>query len=261
MNSVMFEPAAKVPGDVDATWRAYSNGHSAEFRERLIVHYAPLVRWVVGRMSVYTGGSILDYEDLLSYGIMGLIEAIERFEPAKGIKFETYASLRIRGAVLDNLRTLDWIPRTVRQLSKQVEREYAALELELGREPSDTELSQALGIEAGELGLYLQKASLQSLVSLDEHTGAKEGFPHSKEPDPQQVFDIKEQQEILEEHIAQLNKKQQLVLSLYYFEGLTLKEISDVMGVTQSRVSQIHNKALLRLSNRLGRYKAILFDS
>jgi len=251
-----------MPSGMEDALAKYGRTGCPQLRERLIIYYAGLVRLVVGRLGVYTG-VIVEYEDLISFGIIGLIDAIERFDFSKGVKFETYATLRIRGSVIDNIRRADWIPRSIRRRGKELERVYAKLEQELGREPNEEEIAAALGLNTEEVRDVIQKAQLMNLVSLDEYievgdeASAEGGI--SKD-DPQSIHSRREIRELLSANIKQLTQQQQLVISLYYFDGLTLKEVSSIMSVTESRVSQIHNKALLRLSNRLGRYKSVLFD-
>ena len=247
--------------DVEKLWEAFAKTRNADAKEKLIIHYSAMIKYVVGRMSIYVG-SALDFDDLVSYGVFGLIDAIDKFDYHKGAKFETYASLRIRGAVLDGLRQLDWVPRSTRQKNKQLDDVYTALESELGREPTNEDLADRLGMSLDEVDEELKKSSLISLVSFDDYVennqeAAKE--LESDESSPETAFDQKELQDILAGAIENLTEKERMVVTLHYFEELTLKEISQLMQVSESRVSQVHSKAMLKLRTRLGRHKSLLF--
>jgi len=251
--------------DIDKLWDAYFDTRSdaakqQQIKEQLIIHYSPMIKFVVGKMSIFVSNAV-DFDDLISYGIFGLIDAIDKFDAQKGVKFETYASLRIRGAVIDGLRSLDWVPRSLRQKSKQMDDTYAQLENELGREPTNKDLAAKLGISEDEVDEEVKKSSLVSLVSFDDylenhHEGAEPG--DTDEESPERLFDQKELNEILVSAIKNLTEKEQMLVTLYYFEELTLKEISKVMQVSESRVSQIHSKAMMKLRTRLGKHKSLL---
>jgi RNA polymerase sigma factor for flagellar operon FliA len=250
--------------DIDKTWEVYGKEKSAAAKDRLILHYAPMIKYVVGRMSIYVGNAV-DFDDLVSYGIFGLIDAIEKFDYQKGAKFETYAGLRIRGAVLDGLRSLDWVPRTLRQKSRQLDEAYSQLEADLGREPTNIELAQKLGVPAEEIDEEIKKSSLMALISLDDYLeGNHESGPAQPTDDnsetPENTFEHKQLREMLVAALNKLTEKERLVTTLYYFEEMTLKEISKIMDVSESRVSQIHSKAMLKLRTRLGRFKSILLE-
>ena len=245
-------------------WEAYSAQKTPALKEKIILHYAPLVKYVAGRLMVHIGQNV-DYDDLVGYGIFGLIDAIDKFDPSKGVKFETYASFRIRGAIIDNIRRMDWVPRTLRQKNKHIENVIIKLEEELGRSPSDEELAQALGLTPDETVDLLRKSSIHSLVSLDDFLEQNYEKSHvslvtNSSDSPEELTEDKERKLKLAEAINNLKDKEKLVITLYYYEGLTLKEISSIMKVTESRVSQIHTKAISRLQVKLGRLRNLLFQ-
>jgi len=249
--------------EADRLWMAYAKTGDPAVREKLILHYAYLVKYVAGRLSVHIGQHV-DYNDMISDGIFGLIDAVEKFDFGKGAKFETYASLRIRGAILDSLRKLDWVPRTLRQKNKQMETAYADLESEFGREPTDEELAEKLDLPLSEVRDMIRKSSIVSLVSLDEyldqnHESAFDGQRQTSANDPEAAFERKELKRTLTDAIDKLSDKEKRVVTLYYFEELTLKEISVIMGVSESRISQIHSKAVLKLKTKLDKHKSLLF--
>ncbi|MCL2235544.1 MAG: FliA/WhiG family RNA polymerase sigma factor [Defluviitaleaceae bacterium] len=251
--------------DIDKIWETYLRHKDESSRqaakEELIVHYSPMIKYVVGRLNIYTGTS-LDREDLVSSGIFGLIDAIEKFNNMKGVKFETYASLRIRGAVLDSIRALDWVPRTQRQKSRQLDAAYTLLESELGREPYEEELAERMKLSVEQLQDEIKKSSLVSLVSLDDYLDQnhESNFEPSESNDtsPELVFEKEELKQEMAEAIKTLSDKEQMVVALYYYEELTLKEISKVLQVSESRVSQIHSKAMLKMRTKLERHKSLL---
>lgn len=209
-------------------------------------------------------GNAVDFDDLVSYGIFGLIDAINKFDHTKGAKFETYASLRIRGAILDGLRTLDWVPRALRHKSKKLDDAFLHLESTLGREPTNEELAQKLEIAPGEVEEEIKKASLMSLISLDDYLeGGNDATGNEPADDtaqtPEKIYEQRELKEILVDALKTLTDKERILTTLYYFERMTLKEISKIMKVSESRVSQIHSKTMLKLRARLGKYKSVLF--
>ena len=229
-----------------ALWEEYARTKSSKIREKLILEYAGLVKIVAGRLGMYLGYTV-EYDDLVGYGIFGLIDAIDKFELSKGVKFETYASLRIRGAIIDQIRKMDWIPRTIRQKQKKIETAMQELERELGRTPNSEELAKYLEVTVEEVERMISQANLSNLISLDEYL--EQGSDVHTEPSgrprfdqPEQVVDRQETKRILAEAI----------IALYYFEELTLKEISNVLEVSESRVSQLHTKALKKMKERLG---------
>jgi len=258
------EPRSTAPeldprGDVVARlWRDYKASAAGDARERLILHYSPLVKFVAGRVAAGLPQSI-EQSDLVSYGIFGLIDAIDKFEPERGFKFETYAIARIKGAIIDELRSIDWVPRSVRAKARAIERAYGKLEHDLKRSPDDAEVAAELGLTEGELSAALSQISFVGLGALDEVVaGGDEGSGTTvgetisdRSYDPAAVFEVDEMKRLLADAINRMTDRERLVLTLYYYEGLTLAEIGDVLGVTESRVCQIHTKAILQLRGRL----------
>lgn len=241
-------------------WRRYKKEADPKARDRLILTYAPLVKYVAGRMGT-NFPSHVDESDLVSYGLLGLISALERFEPERNIKFETYAIARIKGSILDELRSLDWVPRSVRSIARQIEKSTAALENKLHRPPTDKEIAKDLKLSMGEFRDALTRISNSSIIALEElwtisSTGTEsvaliDTIEDRQSKDPASVVDINEVKERLAQAIAKLPEREKVVIALYYYEGLTLREIGEVLGVTESRVSQLHTKAILRLKGRL----------
>ena len=237
-------------------WEDYERKKDPKIREQLIVEYAGLVKIVAGRLGMHLGYAV-EYDDLVGYGIFGLIDAIDKFELTKGVKFETYASLRIRGAILDQIRKMDWIPRTLRQKQKRLEQATVDLESRLGRIATNEELAAEMDITLEELEGLVNQTQIASLVSLDEYleqgsevrveTGNKPRFEQ-----PEQVMERQELKRMLAEAIGSLNDNEQKVIAFYYYEEMTLKEISKILGVSESRVSQIHTKALKKMKDTLG---------
>ncbi len=242
-------------------WESYTETGSADIRETLIVEYAPLVKIIAGRLRMYLGYNV-EYEDLVSYGIFGLIDAIDKFDYGKGIKFETYASLRIRGAILDQIRKMDWIPRTLRQKQKKMDAALLKLEKELGRPATDEEVAAELGISIDEFYNWEGQSQASGLVSLDECLEqGTEIYTSSNQPmkSPEEVVEKKELKEMLKSALEVLTEKEKKVVLLYYYEELTLKEISTIMEVSESRVSQLHTKALQKMKVKLGGQFGILY--
>ena len=240
-------------------WRRYKGNGSNRAREQLVVAYSPLVKYVAGRLGSGLPAHV-DEGDLVSYGLLGLIGAIERFDPSRDIKFETYAISRIKGAIIDELRALDWVPRSVRTRARDIERAIGELERKLHRAPTDEEIAEKLGITTDELEGSLTEISRSSIAALDELWTATAGgdqvalidtIEDTSGPDPQGALAQTEMKEALGEAIARLPEREKLVVTLYYYEELTLREIGEVLGVTESRVSQLHTKAILRLKARL----------
>ena len=247
--------------DTQSLWREYrANKGNKAIRDRLILTYAPLVKYVAGRLGSGLPAHV-DEGDLVSYGLLGLIGAIERFDPDREIKFETYAIARIKGAIIDELRAMDWVPRSVRARARDIERAIAELERKLHRAPSDEEISDKPGISEDELEESLTDISRSSIAALDElWTVSSSGgdtvalidtIEDTEAPDPQGTLSQTEMKEAIGEAIARLPEREKLVVTLYYYEELTLREIGEVLGVTESRVSQLHTKAILRLKARL----------
>jgi RNA polymerase sigma factor FliA len=243
---------------IDRLWAEYKKTGAQALRDQLIVHYAPVVKYVAGRVSVGLPRHV-DEADLASYGIIGLIDAIERFEPSRKIKFETYAIPRIKGAIIDELRSIDWVPRSVRAKARAVEQSYAKLEATLHRTPTDTEVAADLDMTDSEFQSVLRKISFVGVVALDEvfrggdrsdRSTLGESLPDST-AGPMDTFEVKETKEALVAAVSQMADREKTVLTLYYYEGLTLAEIGEILGVTESRVCQIHTKAVIQLRAKL----------
>jgi RNA polymerase sigma factor FliA len=239
-------------------WEGYKADGDQRSRERLILQYSPLVKYVAGRVSVGLPASI-EHADLVSYGMFGLIDAIEKFDLTKGVKFETYAIARIKGAIIDELRSIDWIPRSVRAKAREVEKALTTLETRLRRTPTEAELAAELGLGLKELRTMLTQVSLTSLVALDESLGGEEGerqalvdtLQDPKAPDPESSYEDTELKAMLGEAIARMSEREKTVVVLYYFEGMTLAQIGEVLGVTESRICQLHTKAVLGLRAKM----------
>ena len=237
-------------------WEEYGKSHSPQLREQIIIEYANLVKIVVGRLGMYLGYTV-EYDDLVGYGTFGLIDAIDKFDLMKGVKFETYASLRIRGAILDQIRKMDWIPRTLRQKQKKIDQAYQKLELEKGRSGTEEEIAAEIGITTEELVNWQNQTKVTNLISLDEflEQGAEvrmDTLSNSQFEQPERVMEKEEMKQILLETLQQLTENERKVITLYYYEDLTLKEISHILEVSESRVSQLHTKALQKMRQKLG---------
>ena len=250
--------AADLPVALDDLWAAYQEHHAPEVRDQLIVHYAPLVKFVAGRVGSGLPSSV-DQADLVSYGILGLIDAIAKFDPSRGYKFETYAISRIKGSMLDELRAIDWVPRSVRSKARALEHAVSELQNTLHRTPTDAELAGELDMTESELQTTLGQVSFTGLVALDDllsggerDSGATLG---DTLPDaglgPLAAYEATEARERLTEAIRSLPERDRMVVGLYYYEGLTLADIGSILGVTESRVCQIHTKAVLSLRAKL----------
>ncbi|MEO1060059.1 MAG: FliA/WhiG family RNA polymerase sigma factor [Actinomycetota bacterium] len=243
--------------DVDGLWECYVSDRSKDDRDRLILHYSALVGFVASRLAAGLPSSV-EQAELASSGMFGLIDAIEKFEPERGFKFETYAMSRIRGAILDELRSYDWVPRSVRAKARQLEQAFARFESEHHRAPSDEELADALGLDLDALQALMTQVSMTGVIALDELVGSDSDdatalvdvLP-SKVDGPSDVLAVEELRHRMAREIDQLPEREKLVLALYYYEGLTLNEIGGVIGVTESRVCQIHTKAVMHLKSRL----------
>lgn len=243
-------------------WEDYSRLKTPELREKIILEYAPLVKVVAGRLSMYLGYSV-EYDDMVSYGVFGLIDAIDKFDMTKEVKFETYASLRIRGAILDQIRKMDWIPRTIRQRQKQIDAAMKEIEQSTGREAKDEEIAAKLGISEDEFLDWQSQMKVNNIVSLNEYVEQGSDIPSDKNTtggfeSPESVIEKSELKEMLEEALELLTEKEKKVVLLYYYEDLTLKEISRVLEVSESRISQLHTKALQKMKTKMGAYIGIL---
>lgn len=240
---------------VQSLWETYRDGRRPEVRERLIENYLPLVKLVAGRIAIGLP-QYVEKDDLISNGFFGLLEAIDRFDLSRGVKFETYAVARIRGAMLDSLRAQDWIPATVRQKARQYENTVAELEHSLGRSASDEEVAASLGVSVAQLHTLLNTLNGCTLVPLEDFV--KTEAPASHAPNPSQFIEDEEVKGTLARAIKRLPEKERLVVTLYYYEGLTLKEISLILKLTEARISQLHTKAIFRLRGALSRIKSSL---
>lgn len=256
--------SAQAKADRIALWARYKVHKDFQAREQLILEYANLVKYVAGRMAISLPPNV-SQDDLISYGIFGLIDAIEKFEVERNIKFETYAIARIRGSIWDGLRSMDWVPYTVRQKAKELEQTYFKLEHQFGRAATDDEVCEALNITNQQFSHLLVETSFSSFLSLDDlwsidNDGSSmvriiDTIQDQNAEDPVAMVMFGEQKMILTEAINKLPEREKLVIALYYYEGLTLKEIGKVLGVSESRISQMHTKAVLRLRGRLSRVK------
>ena len=242
----------------------YSKTKSSEAREKLILEYAPLVKVVAGRLSMYLGYNV-EYDDLVGYGIFGLIDAIDKFDCFKEVKFETYASLRIRGAILDQIRKMDWIPRTIRQKQKKIDAVIREVEQATGRAATDEEIAAGLGISDDEYLEWQSQMKITGVVSLNEYM--EQGSDVSQDygrhttsrfESPEERIEKEELTKVLGEALKLLTEKEQKVITLYYYEELTLKEISSILEVSESRISQLHTRALQKMKTRMGDYMGIL---
>jgi RNA polymerase sigma factor for flagellar operon FliA len=245
--------------EVERLWAEHKATGTTEARDRLILHYSPLVKYVAGRVAVGLPQNV-EQADLVSYGIFGLIDAIEKFDPSRGYKFETYAISRIKGAILDELRSIDWVPRSVRAKARALERAYAKLESQQHRTPSDDELAAELGLTEEQLQATFSQLSFIGLVALDEmlSLGGERGESVTlgdtvadTTEGPVAAYEVEEMRQLLAEAINRMPEREKVVLTLYYYEGLTLAEIGQVLGVTESRVCQIHTKAVIHLRSKL----------
>ncbi len=243
-------------------WIEYTNTKSSSIREQIIIEYVPLVKIVAGRLSVYLGGNV-EYDDLVSYGIFGLIDAIDKFDYGKGNKFETYASLRIRGSILDQIRKMDWIPRSVRQKQKSIDAAIKKIEAEIGPNYTDDDIARELGITSDEYLTWSTQTNVCNVSSLEDmfEQGTEVRTPYGSSHmmiEPERIYEEQEVKNSIIEALESLTEKEKLVVQLYYYEEFTLKEISNAMEVSESRVSQLHSKALRKMKSFLGDNFALL---
>ncbi len=242
-------------------WEDYAKTKSSDIREKIILEYAPLVKLVAGRLSMYLGYNV-EYDDLVGYGVFGLIDAIDKYDNMKAVKFETYASLRIRGAILDQIRKMDWIPRTIRQKQKRIDTAMKEIEASKGRAATDEEIAKSLGISDDEYNTWQSQMKITGVVSLDEfmESGSEATAIQSTQhrfDGPEEVIEKSEMKEVLSQALELLTEKEKKVILLYYYEDLTLKEISNVLEVSESRISQLHTRALQKLKSKMGNYMGI----
>jgi RNA polymerase sigma factor for flagellar operon FliA len=261
--STPADPSATIPPHVDDElgqhWHRFKSSGDDGAREKLILHYAPLVKYVASRVATGLPASV-DQADLVSYGMFGLIDALTKFEPGRGNKFETYAIPRIKGAIIDELRAMDWVPRSIRFKAREIEKAHTDLEAMLKRQPTEGELAERLGISRRELHEVVSQISFVSVLALDElvSVGADRGEQVSlidtladRGTDPTSGVESQETRSLLAAAINELSEREKIVVTLYYFEGLTLAEIGGILGVTESRVCQIHTKAVGGLRGQL----------
>ena len=232
-------------------WESYQKSPTPALREQIILEYVSLVKVVAGRLSMYLGYNV-EYDDLVGYGIFGLIDAIDKYDAKKDVKFETYASLRIRGSILDHIRKMDWIPRTVRQRQKKLDEAVKRIEMRTGKNASDEELALEMGISEEELLVWQSQLKITNIVSLNEYVeqGSEpvmDAKNNSHFIQPEEKIEENELKKVLKETLRFLTEKERKVIELYYYEELTLKEISKVLSVSESRISQLHTKALLKI--------------
>jgi RNA polymerase sigma factor FliA len=250
--------------DEDELWKNYVKTDNQKIRDYFVIKYAPLVKYVAGKISMSMPQNV-EFEDLIAYGVFGLIDAINKFDPARGIKFKTYAMTRIRGAIFDELRSIDWVPRSIRQKAKQIELVISELENKLGRTVEDEEIAKEMGVSGEEFQILLNKLSGAAVLSLNDiwylgddsdELSIIETLEAPENMNPDVLIEKEEIRDHIVDAIKRLPDKEKKVIVLYYYEDLTLKEIGAVLDVTESRVSQLHTKAIMRLRGRLGRIKS-----
>ncbi len=248
-------------------WEQYRTTRDQRIKDALIMKYASFVKYVAGRIAVNLPSNV-EFDDLVSYGILGLIDAIDKYDSERNVKFKTYAKTRIRGAIFDELRILDWTPRSIRQKARKLEKAYAKLEGKLGRDAKDEEIAEYLNIDISELHKLFDETKKSLLLSLDEifydddeGSSRFDFIEDEKSDNPQSKIEEAEAKKILADAISKLSDRERMVITLYYYEELTSKEIGKILGVSDSRVSQLHTKAILRLRGRLSRIKEALMQS
>jgi RNA polymerase sigma factor for flagellar operon FliA len=247
----------------DALWRKFKKTKDPAIRDAFVKQYSPLVKYVAGKIAVSMPHNV-EFDDLVGFGVFGLFDAIQKFDPDKHVKFKTYAVTRIRGAIFDELRSIDWVPRSVRQKSREVEDTMRRLESSLGRSANDRELAGAMGVSVKEFEKTMLKISGTSILSLDDiwYTGEDndkvsigDSIESPRSMNPESIVEKEEIKQVIVRTIDELPEKEKKVLVLYYYEDLTLKEIGKVLEVTESRVSQLHTKAIMRLRAKLTNIK------
>ena len=245
-------------------WEEYTDTKSHELREKIIIEYAPLIKVVAGRLSIYLGYNV-EYDDLVGYGVFGLIDAIDKFDIEKDVKFETYASLRIRGAILDQIRKMDWIPRTIRQRQRQIETAIREVESATGKVATEEGIARQLGITKDEYAEWQSQMAVTNVISLNEFMEQGVETPlrevgRSKITCPEESLEREELKQKLAESLDILTEKERKVILLYYYEELTLREVSEVLEVSESRVSQLHVRALQKMKQKLGNYFGMITE-
>ncbi|MCR5674974.1 MAG: FliA/WhiG family RNA polymerase sigma factor [Lachnospiraceae bacterium] len=246
-------------------WKSYTATRTPELREQLILEYAPLVKLVAGRLSMYLGFNV-EYDDLVGYGIFGLIDAIDKYDTMKDVKFETYASLRIRGAILDQIRKMDWIPRTVRQRQRKIDTAIREIEAETGHVATDAEIAARMEISEDEYYEWQNQMKVTGVISLNEFMESGSDIPEESGSDnarfvrPEDAVEKEELKKKLAEALEILTDKEKRVIVMYYYEEMTLKEIAAVLEVTESRISQLHTRALSKMKQKMGVYMGFLSE-
>jgi len=253
--------------NISGLWVQYKEKNEIEARDTLILHYAPMVKYLANRLAINLS-SVVETDELISYGIEGLIDAIEKYDHKRNIKFETYAITRIRGSMIDGLRAMDWVPVSLRQKSKELEKAYAVLEARLERAVTDQELADELGISLDNLTNLFRELAATTIISLDDFiTGDDANYKKKRimdmlededAVDALNMVELDEVKSLLSKSIFRLPEKEKTVVYLYYYEGLTLKEIGAVLSLSESRISQLHTKAILRLRGSLSKKKYLL---
>jgi len=250
-------PLQRMPED--ELWGLYKAKRDPAVRDAFIKQYAPLVKYVAGKVAASMPNTV-EFEDLVGFGVFGLLDAIEKFDPDKNVKFKTYAVTRIRGAIFDELRSIDWVPHSVRQKTKEIEDAVVSLEAKLGRPASDQEIASSMGVSEDEFLKTMLKISSTSVLSLNnvwysgddaDKISIGESIESPQSMNPDSTVEREEVKRVIVQAIQELPEKEKKVLVLYYYEDLTLKEIGQVLDVTESRVSQLHTKAILRLRAKL----------
>lgn len=243
----------------DGLWARYRDGRDTRIRDRLVEQYAPLVKYVAGKVAANLPQSV-EYDDLVGYGVFGLFDAIEKFDPDKHVKFKTYAVTRIRGAMYDHLREMDWVPRSVRQKAKEIEQAVMVLESKLGRPAADSEIAASMGLDDGEFARLMGKIASTAILSLNDIWNSDsdhekicigESIESPRGLNPDSSIEREEIRRVIKQAINELPEKEKKVLVLYYYENLTLREIGQILEVTESRISQLHTKAIIRLRAKL----------
>ena len=263
MGSSLFEEKTE-----DELWLEYRKTKSPQLRDKFIRQYMPLVKYVAGKLAVGMPGSV-EFDDLVGFGQFGLLDAIEKFDPGKNVKFKTYAVTRIRGAIFDELRQLDWVPRSVRQKSREIEDTIVELESKLGRTATDAEIAEKLGVSESEYQQTVMKVSGTSVLSLNDvwysgndndHMSIGDSIESPSSLNPDVIVEREEIRKVIIEAINELPEKEKMVIVLYYHEDLTFKEIGQVLEVSESRISQLHTKANLRLRAKLLKWWRLLWS-
>lgn len=242
--------------ETNILWDNYIRTKDVKLREELIIKYLYLVKFVAGRLYTNYGNNV-EYDDLVSYGVFGLIDAIEKYDTGRGVKFDTYAQLRIKGAIIDYLREIDWLPRSVRQKAKELEKAYSELESELGRAATDEEVAAKMNVSLDDFQKKIQHVSTYSVVSLDDLLEQKREFlsdDGDNESSPGAAIEQDALRNLLIDSINSLPDKENKVITLYYYEELTYKEIGKLLNISESRVSQLHTKAIIRLKGKISSY-------